>query len=133
MDGHCKLTAAKRKTTNYVTVAQSISRHSANLGHLLEALMKRNIERKEPLLGCLIVKKESGLPAKGFFECAEQLLNISFDGEDARTRFFEEQKEKCFRKYSSENDTDRELWQFIEALTPDQAEQAKALLDKKDK
>lgn len=54
-----------------------------------------------PMLSCLVVVKETGMPAMGFFKWAEEVYGIKLRNEEARDRFFVKEFKKTVESWSS--------------------------------
>lgn len=131
LEGHLKILAFKRKTTNYVVAARAICGHSADMSRHLMALTEKCILENRPILTCLILKQETQLPATGFFDAVAKVKGIEFN-DDTATTFFEDQKELCFRVYGKALDNEREMRLLVGSLSDEQRIALKEYLEKKE-
>lgn len=131
LEGHLRILAFKRKTTNYVAAARAICGHSAGMSNHLMALTEKCIRENRPILTCLILKQETHFPANGFFDAIAKLKGIEFNDDTAAT-FFEDQKELCFRAYGKALDHKREMRLLVSGLSDEQRIALKEYLAKKE-
>ena len=95
--------AAKNKATvTYVDLSivaglPSRGEHMAQtLNAILREVMVENINKQEPLLPALVLKRGDTLPGNGFFMTAGSLLGISFKSEDDKAIFWEDKVKQAY-------------------------------------
>ena len=86
---------------SHITGISLMGRGRSRLSSLLQACCKGEIDDGRPMLGSVVVRKDTGMPGDGYFRVASKLGRFTGGTEPAKRAFWSEELQRVYDYWSS--------------------------------
>ena len=84
-----------------VDIQTSLGRR--DMGRLIAEVCAHEVEHGRPMLGSVVVRKDTGMPGDGYFKGACRLGQFDPDGKKDKRAFWAEELERVYKRWSPDS------------------------------